>query len=456
MNKRQSKKVQFKKFNPNVFKEQTGILKHHKKLESVLSCKINFKLPPKVPDEEFNKLNQENEQNKQIFAENFGTRNNGFQTTAIHEEKKSIPRKIVVNGVNYYKKQKGKKTSTAENNLTSTDIALIQAASKVHYTPPLSYRWVKIFGMIFLVLPFLFIYISFYHDFDPSFVLDFTDAATLPLIMLAAFILILNKDKDAKKSVLVYGVLSIAIFALVTFVFNRYVVTYYVVTNPDLSFAEARSLANDFVADIKLVNYNIFVDLFLCALFYFFTNTTPKKVRNSKSTLILFRACAVLPVLYVIGSTLLLGFKEIGTINLPVEFISLLTCRPLAVYFVFFGLSLYLAYSKHRYIKKGGSQQGLAVYTKSNAHTLQFSVVCVILFAVVSLIEFLLSLIPALSNFGIGQSFLFCTIIPILMLVNYQKHHKSTLIDLFLPIISFMVILLLIIGLVFNMIMLDV
>lgn len=360
------------------------------------------------------------------------------------------PKKVKVNGTLYYRKIN---SFEDRQDLNEQDLMMIQKGNKIKYHPPLSYRWLKIFGIIAMVLPFMLlrILVSF-PDMSES-VIDIlatvANTLALPLIVFTAFVIIL-KNKEKKRQIIRYAILALIVYVLLVFLFERYLMAFLAGNHPEMTPEEIREYANYLATNMKIFQYNIFIDLTLCSAFYYFTNETPKKIQNSKKKLILFRLCALIPIIYIVISMILSGLIKNQVILLPVEYLGLLTCRSPASYIVFFSVSLFLAYMEKRYIKKGGTPQGFIEYKKTNSHSLQFSVTCSIILLVVCLLDFLIGLIPGTEVFGIGDSKFMFAIIPFVMLISYTKEHKNQTIDLFLPLASFAIIFVLIIDTLFS------
>ena len=344
------------------------------------------------------------------------------------------PEKIVMHGV-VYKRELKTYEKTA---LNQQDKIIIEKAAKIKYSPPFSYRWIKIFSLLTLVIPFLLFRILIaLPDFNENIIdnlLDIANVMSLPLIIFAAF-LVIFKAKNKLRLVVNYAIAAFGIYLMLVFIFERYLVPLIANVNPELTYAEARTLASKEAATWKFFQYNIFIDLLLCVCFHCFMNVTPKCFANSPKKLKAFRLCAIIPVIYVIVSIILSALLHNKVITLSIEIVGLLICRSPASYAIFFGMSLFLAFSQHLYLKKGGSVAGFEEYKKSTVFSLQFSVVTSVIIAVVCLLDFLLEFIPGAEILGIGNSKLMFVIIPFIMLVSFTKDYKNQTIDIFLPIV---------------------
>ena len=354
------------------------------------------------------------------------------------------------------KREEYLKSINEDEKLNEKDKELLIKSSKIRYKPPLSYRSIKIFGLFFFLLPLIVIRIMLdVPAVTEGFVDGITyvaDAISSPLIILAGYIIILKRKNRASSMLLIYLIMAIFIYLVTIIVFERYLITLVSALHPTWSGDEIRNYTNEMVLSSgakSIVNYNIFLDLTLCCAFYFFTNITPKKATGKK--LVLFRLCALIPAIYLIVSVILAGLFNMGMIKLNVAEVALLTCRAPATYLVFFGLSIYLAINKKIYKSKGVSDYGYAKYKETNAHSLQFSIVCSIIIAVVSLIDFIFSFFGFSGAFNFGETYMMCLIIPFVMLISYKKEYSSATVDFLIPVVYIALIALLIFEIIFQM-----
>lgn len=359
------------------------------------------------------------------------------EITLTDNNKRKLPKKIKINGIAYTRA-----TSVVEQkkDLNEADQQMIRHAQRIKYKPPLSYRWLKIFGMLCLLVPFILLRLAFFFPSMSDAVFDnvsmIADTLSLPLILFAAFVFIL-KAKNKKAMIITYALLAVVIYLLMLFLFERYFLSFLHVIHPEMTPEEIRNYATEKALGLKIFHYNIFIDLTLCSAFYYFCCETPKKFANNSKKMIAFRLCAIIPVVYMVISMILCGLLNNGTLTLDVEFVGLLTCRSPASYLAFFSIALFLAIRQSIYLRKGGTIQGYEIYSKTNGHSVQFSIACSIIIAVVCLLDFLFGLIPGGPSFGWGDSKFMFVIIPFIMLISYTKEHKNKTIDLFLPIATF-------------------
>lgn len=194
--------------------------------------------------------------------------------------------------------------------------------------------------------------------------------------------------------------------------------------------ALAPALAKYVIANY--VNFNVFWDLFLCTLFYFFITYQPKRMKAKG--LLLFRMCAVLPVIYVIGAIFLDGLNKKGMVELPVWAVALLPNRRIACYALFFLIVLFLKYKEAEIKDMGGSREDFLESLNTRRSSLQFSVFACISILVVCGIDFLLKNFQILSFWGFGKFYNMFMAIPFVMLFSFNKMPKRKWPDVFVPI----------------------
>ena len=332
--------------------------------------------------------------------------------------------------------------------------------SDIAYHGPLSYRGLKIIALLFLFLGFssgtipLFVDLAGGDGKSVEWIVDvllFLQQISLPLIIMSAFCIILQDVRVLKPIMIIHGLCALGVYIGTLFLLFHYAIPVGQMLNPESSYAEVYASVNAFlIKDFSnLINYNVFLDLFICTLFFFFTNYTPKKLNGKK--LKLFRACAIFPLIYLISSIIVFGLFQSGVITVNVPVLAALVCRSPVVYIVFFALSVYLYIHRERFLKYGGDQQDYEKYKRSNRSSFQFSAFCSIVLAVVSLVDFLLSFIPGAVAWGFGKSYFLCLAIPFMMLTSYTRTYQNKSADIIFPVVFVFMTIFVVIELVFQL-----
>ena len=207
--------------------------------------------------------------------------------------------------------------------------------------------------------------------------------------------------------------------------------------------------------------FNIFIDLFLCTLLFFFMNYKPKKVFTDKK-IIIFRLLFILPVLYEVAGILIKYFMGVGRLEVPSFAFFLLPSKPPLLFLAFVLIVLALKVGEVTFIKRHqGSTEAYEEHTKTNAHSLKMSIIISIIFLICAIIDFVVIffiVIKCIQNaaligtteeeialiayqdinswlvagFGGAVSLIF--VIPLVLLFSYKKEHKNPKIDTLLPI----------------------
>lgn len=165
-----------------------------------------------------------------------------------------------------------------------------------------------------------------------------------------------------------------------------------------------------------------------------------KRENISGTKLKLFRTCALLPVMYAIGSFIIYALIREGKLTVPFFVFSLLTCKSPIVYCIFFSLILILKRRERSYIRKGGTLEGYNAFVKTNANSLHFSLILSLLIFVFCIIDLILYFVilfvaPQLDGYGFGDMFSMLLAIPAVLLLSYTRTYKDTYYDLMLPFI---------------------
>ena len=205
----------------------------------------------------------------------------------------------------------------------------------IRYRGPLSCRHFKILGWLCIVLTQVAMIIRLGGRLDAGLAADTASwldtlsniaDLSLPFLLIASFAQILNTDGGYKRQLIVNGAAMAGIFALYYLLFYRYIVgnvASVLETPSDALTVVKGGLAT--LAPYGFLTFNIFVDLFLCALTMVFLNYNPRRVFTGKGR-IFFRLLALLPIAYEVGCMMLKvyaarGLAEIPTWAFPPDFL---------------------------------------------------------------------------------------------------------------------------------------
>jgi len=183
---------------------------------------------------------------------------------------------------------------------------------------------------------------------------------------------------------------------------------------------------------VNFVNINVFWDLFLCSLFYFFISYKPKKLQGGK--LMLFRCCAVLPAFYIVICSFLDGLLKANLVDMPTWGLAMLTNRRLPSYILFFLIVLLFKFIEVEHLHRGGTRESYIEILMTRKSALAFSVFTAISLAIICLVDYLLKGFTNYASWGVGSTYYSAAAIPFILLFTFNKKPKKKWPDIFIPI----------------------
>ncbi len=340
-----------------------------------------------------------------------------------------------------------------------------EGRADIRYRGPLSYRVFKILGWICIVLTHVVILMRLDIRLDPTMtpvlktpigILSSVSSMSLPLLLFANFALILNASEGYHKQLIRYFLSLSGVAALAIFVYERYLVDSAAVLLGDREMGEsAVQMIFRMAVPSGYVAFNIFVDLFLCALLMFFMYYRPKHVFKGKA-LTVFRLFSVIPILYEIASFVLKLLSIEGKITIPVLAIPFLTVKPPVTFLVFIILVLYIKNRERRFLKHDRSLEDYQRFLQTNRNSFHFSRFSAIVLALAGLFDALCLVagiviiwlkdpemmtktaeaVNRLNDLGIGQSLALLLLSPVMLLFSYTRKYEHRIVDSFIPIVG--------------------
>ncbi|MGN0822730.1 MAG: hypothetical protein ACI4NG_03060 [Candidatus Gallimonas sp.] len=247
----------------------------------------------------------------------------------------------------------------------------------------------------------------------------------VPLMLAWMISYIFSFRERALKMMIFYGIVAGLYYGGEILFFLRYFI-------PHVN--RLTEMAVGFTLDARLIkmvggyfsNFNVFIDLFLCCAIYYFTMARPKRIR-SKGGLIVFRACVVFPIGYIVASFVLSGLIKNGLISVNVYTGSLLPRRGLVNFFIFGAILIFLSVRERAYRRFNRSGIAYEEYEKTNRYCVNYTVVASLIFAVFAVADTLFGLIPGASAFGVGDSLSLMIAIPFLLMHDFTRKPKRKL-----------------------------
>jgi hypothetical protein len=266
----------------------------------------------------------------------------------------------------------------------------------IRYRGPLSSRHFKILGWLCLVLGQILMIVRLGGRLDAGFAADtaswlkaLSNVAdlSLPFLLIASFAQLLNTDEGYKRQLIVNGAAMAGICALYYLLFYRYTVgnVASLLETPSDALPIVKSGLATF-APYGFLTFNIFVDLFLCALTMVFLNYNPRRVFTGKWR-ICFRLLALLPIAYEVGCMLLKVRAAKGATLIPVWAYPLLTVKPPMTFVLFVALALFVKTRELRFRRHGKTHEEYQAFLKTRRNSWNFSVFLAIMLVVVSALD---------------------------------------------------------------------
>ena len=343
----------------------------------------------------------------------------------------------------------------------------------IKFKAPFSYRELRIIGWVFIVLAQIAVILNLNSKINPasapflngwSNFFQSLSYFSLPLFLVANMACIIQKRDNFKNMLLFYGGAALGMYLLGNFVVFHYGRGIMNSISPT-SWGEAADLFGLLLPALGKNGYvfNIFIDLFLCSLMYFFLYYDPKKYFKDKKK-IWFRLMVLLPIFYEIGSMVIKFRITFYYMTIPSYVFFFLTSKPPFMLLAFLLLILLFKIDERKHIKKlNKSEKELKEHKKTNAHSLLVSIQMSIIFIIVTILDAIFSSIifasvavnmhaledqallsaigKQLSNIGFFGSATLVILIPVFLLFSYKKEPKNKEIDKFIPIVGIGLIL---------------
>lgn len=351
----------------------------------------------------------------------------------------------------------------------------------IKYGGVLSYRHIRIIGWVCMVIAQVALVLTLDTRISPQSaatlgpwinVLSFFSALPLPLFMLANFSIILQ-GKGAYKSLLIrFGAMAVGMYLLGNFIVLHYGYRAMRAFGP-ITYKDAADFFGILLPALGKTGYmlNLFIDMILCVMLFFFANYTPEKHFQGKK-IYLFRALIALPIAYEVAGFVikcLIYFGSIdGGFDIPSFVFFLLPSKPPLLFLAFVIIVICLKLSEKLYLRREGhTHETYAEYVKTKAHSLRTSVLIATTFLIAAVLDLIalivvsvLSvgqtafidaatmteeemqlailhaqyLLTAFLNAGIGGAVSLFVVAPLVMLFSYTKKHKNPKIDTLIPV----------------------
>lgn len=344
------------------------------------------------------------------------------------------------------KKQLKREKKALAKNLT------LYIENDIKYKGPLGIIHMRAFAWFFILVAQLALIFNFCanhysnHTYVVlSYICSFFGGLSLPCFLLASFGFILQNRKQFGKIVLGYFILTIGIAVAFYIVYFHYGVgIFYKFSEVDYNTVVEEF--DKFVLEIfgQYLDFNVFLDLFLCSLFVYFLAGTPKKLFQGKK-IIYFRLLALLPILYELAMMILKSLDSFNVLTLPAAIYPFLPTKAPLMFVAFIVITFSEYFRSKRFFNLGGTEEEHHEFFKTNKNSFLFARTTAITFAVCGLIDFITliifyyadsSLLPIIRSLKIGNSIDFLLLSPFVMLFSYNRIHKASRADILVPLIG--------------------
>ena len=295
----------------------------------------------------------------------------------------------------------GKRNRTDKVKKKRVKLHEVTQENDIRYRGPLSYFHFQILGWLCIVLSQVALIVQLAGRINPDAAANAMNvlgplqrAANLSLqfLLISVFAQLLNTEGGYVKQIARNAAAMAGICALFYIAFYRYVMGGIGAFLEDPR--EIMPTVQTLIAQIApggFVAFNIFVDLFLCALSMFFLNYNPRRVFTGKAR-ILFRLMALLPIAYEVGCMVLKGRAARGLIEIPIWAYPLLTVKPVMTFVLFVVLALFVKTQERRFRRNGKTHAEYQAFLKTRRNSWNFSVFLAIMLVVVSLVNLAVAL----------------------------------------------------------------
>lgn len=347
----------------------------------------------------------------------------------------------------------------------------------IRYLGPFSYRAFEILGWLCVVLSVAVVILTMVMNVStragagqslPRRILPYATQMSAFFLVIAGISRIMRDSAEYRQQLLTYLGLAGIVAAGSALIFQRTVMVaiYKLFMEPEL----VLSLIEEAFADLSgngFIAFNVFIDIFLCILLFFFVNVRPRHLFTGKWVLIL-RAYAVLPVAYAVVCMWLKYQAVCKNMVLPFWCFPLLTVKPVTTYGLFLFLAIYVKRKEIQFCHNGRTMAECQASLRTRRNSLRFGIILAVTLAVAAIVDNLLqygaaqlllkSHAPAEVNalawslraakrigFG-GDSLVLLIAAPIMLLYSFNRVPKWRIFSVLAPLVAIALVVLLWLG----------
>ena len=239
-----------------------------------------------------------------------------------------------------------------------------------------------------------------------------------PLLVVGLFGRLIQRPDKTVRVIIYYGVLTLIVFA-------AELIFYYMGFDQILLYLSEAENIEDYLifainrlaktAMIFYSNLNIFLDMLLAVIFFKFYMLAPKS-EFFKKHIKVYRSMSLLVVLYIIASTLIIGFEKNNIVKFPLALNSLLSARGIYVYLLFFAMCIYFRF---RFPNLRNTGNYLGELQKSNLEIYNFTVFSCLILLGLTLISRFTELFSIFNGYRLDYAYNYFYLVPWILFYNY-------------------------------------
>ena len=250
-------------------------------------------------------------------------------------------------------------------------------------------------------------------------------------LLIGLFSNLVQERKSIKRTILKYAIFTVAFY--LAELIGYYFFLFPMIEALGESYAlDATTIALAEVGVNSLMhifaNFNIFIDLLLCSLFFFFVIYTPKKGFFSRHKKF-FRSLVSIPILYLVIS-IIFTFLGKDKIEIPLPIMALFSSRGIYAHLFFYVMTIYYKFRRIIY-NKNPNNNGLDFkhYLKTQSSKLDFALIMGLVMLVICLFERMFNDLTVakvynFSLFSLGRGIHLYSFVFLLLFFNFAKRPR--------------------------------
>ena len=344
----------------------------------------------------------------------------------------------------------------------------------IKYGGYLSYRHIRIIGWLCLIIAQISLVLQLEAKLAPDTaktidnvnqVLSIIADLPVPLFLLANFSTIVQNRGNYKALFKKFGIMAAGMYVLANVLIFYYGFRTLRAFDETINFGNALRIFGELLPALGKTGYvlNIFIDMLLVVLMFFFMNYTPKCKAFEGKRIILFRLLVLLPIAYEVVAIFVKYSISMSKFTIPSPVFFLLPSKPPLIFAAFVVIVFCLKIAQVLYIRRHHSLERYEEYVLTKAHSVKVSLAMAIVFVIFAFIDaalvvglfykvaiecapayadqdpevvslMILDRLNVYLSIGIGGATGLILVAPLVLLYSYTKKHNNPKIDTLIPI----------------------